>query len=258
MSARDTILSSAMQLAAERGWSGISLGDIAAAAGVPLADLYGEFRSKRSILSAVVRKADEAMLATAAAQPGGSYSDDEPVRDRLFDVLMARFDALQPYRDGLAAAARDTLKDPCAMATAGLCHGNRLIRSMGWALEAAGVKASGPRGMVRTRGLAAVYASVLPVWLRDESGDLSATMAGLDKRLTRAEKLAGMMQGRGRTRGMDEDGDMDTPAPPPPRSTPKKAAPKKAAPKKATAKKSASKKPATKKAPRKKAGKKKS
>ena len=241
MSARDTILKSAMQLAAERGWSGISLGDIAAAAGVPLADLYGAFRSKRSILSAVVRKGDEAMLAAAAAQPGGGYSDAEPVRDRLFDVLMARFDAMQPYRDGLAAAARDTLRDPCAMATAGLCHGNRLIRSMGWALEAAGVKASGPRGMIRTRGLAAIYASVLPVWLRDESGDLSATMAGLDKRLARAEKLAGMM--RGRRRGQDDDGDMDTPPP---------------APKKPAAKKSAAKKPASKKAPRKKAGKKKS
>lgn len=262
---RDRILETAMQLAAERGWRGTSLGDIAAAAGVPLAELYRHYRGKRAILGAVVRRADEAMLAAAASQPGGAYGDDEPVRDRLFDVLMARFDALQPWRDGLAAVIRDTLSDPLALARAGLCHGPHVLRSMGLALEAAGLNPNGPKGMIRTRGLTAVYAATLRVWLRDDSPDMSATMAALDKQLARAEKLAGLLRGGFRSRpGHDgaEDHSDAAPAQPAARkkapqkkaaqksagvkaaSTPRK---KKAAPKKPAARKSAAKKPARKK-----------
>lgn len=244
---RDQILATAMELAARDGWRGVSLGGIAAEAGVSLAELYGQFRSKRAILSAIAGKADAAMLGAAAA----GYGDDEPVRDRLFDVLMARFDALQPYRDGLAAAARDTLSDPLALASAGMCHGPRLLRSMGWALEAAGVNPNGPKGMIRTRGLAAVYASVLPVWLRDESADLSATMAGLDKRLARAEKLAGLLRGNFRRAKSSEDGAPDA-APAAPKSATKKTAARKTAAKKAAPRKTAARKAGSKKKPAKK------
>jgi hypothetical protein len=57
-------------------------------------------------------------------------------------------------------------------------------------LEGAGVSSRGVRGEIRKRGLAAVWAWGIRAWLRDESEDLSATMAAIDTALLRAEQIA--------------------------------------------------------------------
>jgi len=55
-------------------------------------------------------------------------------------------------------------------------------------LEAAGVSADGISGLIRVKGLAAVYASVFHTWLDDDDPGLAKTMARLDRRLRRAER----------------------------------------------------------------------
>ena len=72
----------------------------------------------------------------------------------------------------------------------GLCGLASLARSMACMLEAADLSASGLRGIVRIKALSAIYLATLRVWLRDESPDLSRTMASLDRHLRRAEWLA--------------------------------------------------------------------
>ena len=86
-------------------------------------------------------------------------------------------------------------------ALAALWAGARLLRSMSWSLEAAGVGSVGPAGRLRVKGLAAIYAGAVCVWLRDDSPDLGRTMAHLDRSLRRAEGLvtALPMPRRGRT-----------------------------------------------------------
>jgi ubiquinone biosynthesis protein COQ9 len=64
------------------------------------------------------------------------------------------------------------------------------LSSMGWLLEGAGVDATGLRGALKKRGLLLVWAYGLQAWARDESEDLSATMAAVDKALARAEGFA--------------------------------------------------------------------
>ena len=127
------VFDSAMRLAAERGWSAVALADIAAAAGLSLADLYALYPSKTAILEALSRDVDRQVLA------GVDATTTETPRDRLFDVLMKRFDALAAYRDGLAAIARDGRRDPVIL----LCGAGQLLRSMGAMLEAAGISAAG-------------------------------------------------------------------------------------------------------------------
>ena len=77
---------------------------------------------------------------------------------------------------------------------------------MRWALEAAGINSGGLRGTVRAKGLLAVYAAVIPVWLRDDSPDMARTMAALDRRLAQAERLAALCSGPSR-RTEEEAGD---------------------------------------------------
>jgi hypothetical protein len=68
---------------------------------------------------------------------------------------------------------------------------------MGWLLEGAGVSAHGVHGELRKRGLAAVWAWGVRAWLRDETEDLSATMAAVDTALIRADQIAARLNAAG-------------------------------------------------------------
>ena len=175
----DKFVDAAMALAAERRWRDISLADIAAEAKGTVAQLHEAFRSKQAIIAALVDRIDTKVLSDQ------EDAADEPVRERLLDVLMRRFEALAPYKQGIASIIRDGGGHPAAIC----CAGPRLVRSMAWSLEAAGVSSAGPAGRLRTKGLAAIYVPALFVWLRDDSEDMGRTMAHLDRSLRRAERL---------------------------------------------------------------------
>lgn len=185
----DLVIDTAMTLAAEGRWRDLSLAEIAEAANVPISKVYPLFPSRQAILDAFVRRIDAAVLAESESE-----ELEDSARDRLFDVLMRRFDALDPYKEAVATVAYDDVRDPVS-ALAGAC---RLGRSMGLMLEAAGLSSEGLRGRLRVKGLALIYLGTLRVWLRDESADKARTMAALDAYLRRAEALVGRLAGRPR------------------------------------------------------------
>ena len=172
------IIDTALSLAAERRWREISLNHIARAAKLPLSGVYGVFTSKTAILAAFSRQLDADMLAALDADAA-----EAPVRERLFDALMKRFDALNPHKGAIANILGDSCADPIA-AFSGLAP---LGQSMAWMLEGAGIGTQGPLGLLRIKGLSMIYLSALVVWLRDDSPDMAKTMAHLDKRLRQAE-----------------------------------------------------------------------
>lgn len=176
----DKIIDAALKLAAGRGWHELTLADIATAAKVPLPALGELFPSKAAILAAWSRRVDAEVLKLAEAED----LSGESARDRLFDVLMMRFDALAPDKAALAAIARDLKRDPVAL----LALAVPALQSLGWMLEAANIDSSGFRGALRVRGLALIWARVLSVWLEDGE-DMAKTMAELDRRLRQAEDL---------------------------------------------------------------------
>ncbi len=176
-------------MAALQGWRHTTLGDVAAAADLTLGEVLAIYPSKASIVSAFTRATDAEVLAG-----GDGDLTEQPPRDRLFDVMMRRFDALGPHKDAVRSMAGASLGDPVSA----LCGAFLLRRSMALMLEAAHISASGMAGIVRTKGLAAIYLAVMPVWLNDDSEDMAATMATLDKRLGQAESLLVLCRFRGR------------------------------------------------------------
>ena len=201
-----------MALAAAAGWRRLSLAEIAEAAGLSLAELQEKYGGKPRILGAFADYIDAQVLA-------GTTDDEGSPRDRLFDVLMRRFDALTPYKDGLAVILRE---GGGGGVCAAICGGRRLLRSMAWMLEAAGIGSGGIAGTLRTKGLAVVYLGAFMTWLRDDTEDMSRTMAALDRNLAQAERLAnGLPAWRRRRQGAaDAEADPDPGAPgsPPPTS----------------------------------------
>lgn len=163
------------------GWLRLTLGDVAGAAGLPLAQLYRQYPSKLALLQEFAARIDAAMLgALEAPDPAAS------AQDRLFEVIMARFDALGPYREAMRVLGRELPRDP----PAALCFATRsLTRALDWSLAAAGLDAAGLRGVFRRKVLGAVYLDSLRVWIGDDSADGGATMAHLDRRLRQAMPL---------------------------------------------------------------------
>jgi ubiquinone biosynthesis protein COQ9 len=189
------IVTAAFRVAADQGWRRVNVAAASRAAGLPVAEARARFLNRASILLRFGRLADQAALQDAPSEG--------PVRDRLFDLLMRRFDALQAHRKGVKAVLRALPTEPptalllaCATRT-----------SMRWMLQAAGVTATGPRGALQVRGLVAVWLWGVRAWERDESDDLSATMAAVDVALGRAERVASWLCGSRST-------------PPPPPATP--------------------------------------
>ncbi len=178
------VIKTAIDLAADRGWRDLTLTEIAAESGVPLPDLYRHFASKNAILDGFARLVDEAMLAEGPADAADS------ARDRLFDLLMRRFDALQAHRGGVTAIVRELRRDPIGSAA----HLPQLERSMRWTLEAAGLDTGGLLGLGRIRVLGLLYLGAVRVWLNDDTPDMAATMKALDGRLAQVERLANTVQ----------------------------------------------------------------
>lgn len=168
-----------LTLVAEQGWRGATLGRIAEASGLPLSELYGRYGSKTELLAAYAHRIDAAMLA-ALGGPAAAPADTAAVKDRLFEAIMARLDALTPHKAAIRVLMRELPADPAALAC--FLYGG-LRRGLDWILAAAELDAAGLPGLVRRKLLGGIYLDTLRVWLKDDSADLAATMAHLDKRL---------------------------------------------------------------------------
>jgi ubiquinone biosynthesis protein COQ9 len=187
------LVTAAFRIAGEQGWRQVDVVASAREAGLSLVEARERFPSRAAILLRFGRLADQAALLDAAT--------DGTVRDRLFDLLMRRFDVMQTHRAGVKALLRFLPSHP----STALLVGCATKRSMRWMLQAAGVGATGPRGEIRLRGLLAVWLWGIRAWDRDESEDLSGTMAAVDVALQRAEQIASWLHGQ-----------VSPPPPPPP------------------------------------------
>jgi AcrR family transcriptional regulator len=177
---RGRIINALMKLAAERIFEGITIRDVCAAANVSLADFRDAFPSKGAVLGAFSKRIDRAVLAQGAEEMA-----TESPRERLFDVLMRRLDAMAPYRAALREIAAWARRNPIAAVQLN----QAVVNSMRFMLEAAGIDSEGSAGAVKLQGLAIAFARVMSVWLDDTEPELSKTMAALDKELTRGERM---------------------------------------------------------------------
>ncbi len=168
-----------LRLAATRPWRDVTLPDIATEAGLTMADLRRLAPSKGALLGAFGRRIDEAVL----AEP---VDESVSIKDRLFDLIMRRFDALAPHREAVRAIAAGLGRDPLAA----LCLVPGGMRAIKGLAEAAGVDTRLPFGPLKIKALAATYLGTFRIWLGDDSADAAKTMATLDRSLGRLEAVA--------------------------------------------------------------------
>jgi AcrR family transcriptional regulator len=181
---RDKAIDALMALLAEHSFEQIGLAEIAGRAGLKLSQLRAEFGSTLAILGGHIKDTDRTVLAG-----GDADMAEEPARERLFDVLMRRLEALAPYKEAVRSIMRSARRN----AGLALALNAMAVRSQSWMLEAAGIGASGPRGALRAQGAALMFARVLTVWIDDDEEGLDRTMAVLDHGLSSAERWDGFV-----------------------------------------------------------------
>lgn len=178
------IFQAAMNLSAKKGWRNFTLIEAGKLANIPLETVRERFPCKAALLFYLNRIADQSAL--------HEDNQQQQVSEYLFDSLMRRFDCFQLYREGIISVLRILPFDPPLAFALSLASQN----SMRWIANAAGINTRGVRGIICIKGLAAIWAYSLKYWMKDQSADLSATMAALDKSIKKAGNIAPYVVGK--------------------------------------------------------------
>lgn len=180
---RRDLARAALAVAAVKPWREITLIQLAQEAGRPLPELYGA--SVGEAVDCVEEAFDRAIADKAELNP------DQSVRDRLFELIMSRFEAMEPHRTAVLAMETGYDRDPTLMASAHQRH----VRCARWVLALAGLEADGMTGQARAQGLGVIIGQARAAWRGDDAGDFAKTMASLDRNLRRAEEMFGRWAG---------------------------------------------------------------
>jgi AcrR family transcriptional regulator len=195
------LLASAFRLIAERGWSRLSVAEAARRADLALDRARARFPTRMFVLLRFGSIADQEALALVPTELSH--------HERLLDILMRRFDVLQQHREGVLALLRGLPADPCAAAVLAAAS----MRGMTWMLDGAGIGCTGPLGLLRAKGLLAVWLYGVNAWRNDSSEGLDSTTKAVDKALGRAGEVDGWLHGR---RGAPAEAAPEAPMPEPP------------------------------------------
>lgn len=181
----DQLVDSLLDALLTRSFHDMTLRQIAADAEMPLAEVLMQVSTKMELLESYAARVDREVLAEDDPDMA-----DEPVRERLFDVLMRRYDALLPNKLSLIQLERDARRDPAL--------GVALIRIVSSSMKrmavSAHVETDGLKGAMVLAGMMQVHGRVMRVWLDEEDKGQALTMAELDKALRQAEERVGDLE----------------------------------------------------------------
>ena len=160
----------------------LHIDDIAAAAGVaPTAARAVSGSIPALILHQLARLDRQAVLESLAdIEDAGEV----PIRDKIMEALMHRFEVYAPYRAQMANLESAARRDPLL----GLKLLDSLAQAVRMLLRMAGDDLTGFAGEARVRGVVGVAMVAARVWRSDDSPDLSMTLKEIDKRLATAEE----------------------------------------------------------------------
>jgi hypothetical protein len=168
------LLEAALGLVEREGWQAYGPLRLARETGAGLAEIVTQLGDRAEILAAMGRRADMAMIDVAVED----LADMSP-KERVFELMMRRFESLRPARPALGRLRREAAPEVWLEGLGNLRRAMKLI------VEAADLAGYGPRRAVVAAALAGAYLGTGRVWLDDDSEDLARTLAELDRQLDR-------------------------------------------------------------------------
>jgi AcrR family transcriptional regulator len=179
------ICAAALRLAAARGWENVTLEQIAKAAKIPLPPLKALFADSNAILPLIVRHIS-AETFKACDKP----DHNAPPHDRLFDVMMARFDRLQQSRKAVLSIAAFARREP----RSAVILFQAQIEAMRSTLAFTGFASGKACATLAPLAVWGIHFAAFRAWQHDETLDMSKTMAALDWYLRYAGRAATLLR----------------------------------------------------------------
>jgi len=178
----DRLSDAVWQMLAEQSPRAIHIDDVADAAGVAPAPSRAVAGSIMALILHKLQRLDrQAVLETLADIEDAG---DVPVRDRIIEALMHRFETYAPYRRQIAQLDAAARRDPAL----GLRLIDSLVQATRMLLRMTGDDLAGWQGEARVRGVAGVAMVVARTWQQDDTPDMATTMKEIDRRLATAEE----------------------------------------------------------------------
>ncbi|MFN7113344.1 MAG: TetR/AcrR family transcriptional regulator [Alphaproteobacteria bacterium] len=177
---RPAIVRAAMTVAGRDGWSAATLSNIAREAQLKPAEIELLYADIWEILADALDDIEDRTEAEVKDYLGDSW------RDNLLEILMARFDFAQDFRPALIALPAFAARHPR--------HSRRFAPRLYDTMERMLYLARLPQERISPLAIAAfalIYLSLVERWSKDETADLSPTMAAIDKRLGWFEQALG-------------------------------------------------------------------
>ena len=178
----DLIYKNIFKRIASDSWQSINLESLSQECDFDVLNVTGGIRNKVDLLVAFSAFIDM----TVNQSINADLKDDQiPVRERLLEALLIRFEALAPYKAGVIKLMETFPYNPSFV----VIGSKSLKLSMEATLAAVGLEAKGIQGAIRVKGLCMIFMSGVCTWSKDNSEDLSATTRILDERLKQTENI---------------------------------------------------------------------
>lgn len=169
----------ALDIAENDGWTAVDTETLARKTRQTAAAVRREFAETGDIIAFILQR----LAADTTRETDGYLGDDW--RDNLMEILMMRFELAAAHREAFATLPLYAARHPRLAARLG----RRFYRSLCDMLMQAGLPKS-PLQPAEAAVFGTIYLSIIDVWRRDETADLSKTMAAIDQRLGWFERLA--------------------------------------------------------------------
>jgi AcrR family transcriptional regulator len=179
---QSALLQAILDLIRMYGWKDLNLKDIVRHLEISPAELHYFFPTKLGILKAFFHHVDQQTLAQLE-----QFELDEPPRNRLFSIIMTRFDVLNDYKPFISELTYQGWKD-VALVSQTLPQSLNILT---WLLETADIDTTELLGKIRLKIFAVFYGATVLAWLKDDTPDMAPTMAYLDKGLTKLAQIPG-------------------------------------------------------------------
>ncbi|MBL0941965.1 MAG: TetR family transcriptional regulator [Alphaproteobacteria bacterium] len=176
------LLQATLDLIKKYGWKDLHLNDIIRHLKISPAELQHFFPTKLCLLKAFFQYIDQQTLAQLE-----HFEPNELPRNRLFSIIMTRFDVLSNYKPLISELTYQGWKD-VALVSQTLPQSLNILT---WLLEAADVDTTELLGKIRLKIFAIFYGTTVLAWLKDDTPDMAPTMAYLDKGLAKLSQIPG-------------------------------------------------------------------
>ena len=111
-----------------------------------------------------------------------SSIEKSSTKDMLFEVIMARFDVLQKYRNSFLTLFESFKSKP----QKSIILLPSFLESMFLTATLANIEIKGIKGSLKIKGIFIIYIATYLEWIKDTSKSLEKTMTALDKYLNKA------------------------------------------------------------------------